>query len=235
MDEAGTWHGGRLSPGDFALDGDPPPLAQKGAELPPQFLAHFYCGQTAGCIKMPFGTYVGLSPGDFVLYGDPVPSPKRGRSPQIFSPCLLWPNGWMHQDASWHGGRPQPGDFLLDGDPALLPQKGAEPPPQFSVHFYYGQTAGCIKMPFGTDVGLSAGDFVLDGDPALPPKKECGARGRTEPPNFQPVYCGQTAGCIEMPLGVEVGLSPVDFVLDGDPAPTPKGAEPHPIFGPRLL
>jgi len=24
-------------------------------------------------------------------------------------------------------------------------------------------------------------------------------------------------------------------VLDGDPAPTPKGAEPHPIFGPRPL
>ena len=31
-----------------------------------------------------------------------------------------------------------------------------------------------------------------------------------------------------MPLG-----SPGDFVLDGDPAPTPKGAELHPIFGPR--
>jgi len=24
-------------------------------------------------------------------------------------------------------------------------------------------------------------------------------------------------------------------VLDGDQAPYPKGAEPHPIFGPRLL
>jgi len=33
-----------------------------------------------------------------------------------------------------------------------------------------------------------------------------------------------------MPLGMEVGLSPGDFVLDGDPAPTPKGAEPHPIL-----
>ena len=27
------------------------------------------------------------------------------------------------------------------------------------------------------------------------------------------------AGWIKMPLGVEVGLSPGDFVLDGDPAP----------------
>ena len=30
-----------------------------------------------------------------------------------------------------------------------------------------------------------------------------------------------------MPLGMEVGLGPGDFVLDGDPAPPPlKGAEP---------
>jgi len=38
-----------------------------------------------------------------------------------------------------------------------------------------------------------------------------------------------------MPLGIEVGLSPGDFVLDGDPAPLPKkGAEP-PILGPCIL
>jgi len=30
-----------------------------------------------------------------------------------------------------------------------------------------------------------------------------------------------------MPLGMEIGLGPGDFVLDGDPAPLPqKGAEP---------
>ena len=39
-----------------------------------------------------------------------------------------------------------------------------------------------------------------------------------------------------MPLGMEVGLSPGDFVLDGDPAPYPKmGGALLPIFGPRLL
>ena len=40
---------------------------------------------------------------------------------------------------------------------------------------------------------------------------------------------------MKLVLGMEVGLSPGDFVLDGDPASTPTGAEPHPIFGPRLL
>ena len=36
-----------------------------------------------------------------------------------------------------------------------------------------------------------------------------------------------------MPLGIEVGLSQADFVLDGDPAPPPKrGTAPNfrPIF-----
>jgi len=38
-----------------------------------------------------------------------------------------------------------------------------------------------------------------------------------------------------MPLGMKVGLGPGDFVLDGDPAPSPKkGTEPL-IFDPCLL
>jgi len=63
-----------LGPDDFVVDGDPAPLPKKGAELPPQFSAHFYCGRTAGCIKMPLGMEVGLGPGDFVLDGDPARS-----------------------------------------------------------------------------------------------------------------------------------------------------------------
>jgi len=35
------------------------------------------------------GMEVGLGPGHIVLDG------------QIFGPCLLWPNGWMDQDATW--------------------------------------------------------------------------------------------------------------------------------------
>ena len=67
---------------------------------------------------------VGLSPGDFVLDGNPTPSPK-GAQPPIFGQCPLWPNGWMHYDATWYG------NFLFDGDPAT-PRKRAHPlPPNF--------------------------------------------------------------------------------------------------------
>jgi len=39
-------------------------------------------------------------------------------------------------------------------------------------------------------------------------------------------------GWMKMPLGVEVGLGPGNFVLDGDPAPLPqKGGQSPSIFG----
>ena len=59
-----------------------------------------------------------------------------------------------------------PDHIVLDGDPAPLPQKGHSP--QFSAHFNCGQTAGCIKMSLGMEVGLGSCDVVLDEDPALP-------------------------------------------------------------------
>jgi len=89
-------------PGDFVLDGEPASLLPKGGAVPPKNSVHVYCGQTAGWIKMVLGIKVGLSPGDFVLEGDPaLRSQKGGRAPSpIFGSFLLWPNGWMYQDAT---------------------------------------------------------------------------------------------------------------------------------------
>ena len=57
----------------------------------PQFLAHVCRGQTAGWIKIPLGTKVGLGPGHIVLQGNSA-SPIRCTDPQ-FSARLLWSNG----------------------------------------------------------------------------------------------------------------------------------------------
>ena len=54
--------------------------------------------------------------------------------------------------------------------------------------------------------------------------------GREQPPIFWSMYCGQTAGWFEMPLGMEVGLGPGHIVLDGDPSSSKKGySSPPPI------
>jgi len=71
---------------------------------------------------------------------------------------------------------------------------------------------------------------MLHGDPA-PPK-----RGTAAPHFLAHVYCGQTAGWIKVPLGVQVGLSPCHIVLDGDPALPWKGSQqpPNTIRGLRV-
>jgi len=82
-----------LGPGHIVIDGDPAPPPSKGVKSP-QFSAHIYCGQTAAWIKMPLGMEVA---GHIVLDGDWGPTSR----PLIFSAYLLWPMGWMHQDATW--------------------------------------------------------------------------------------------------------------------------------------
>ena len=51
------------------------------------------------------------------------------------------------------------------------------------------------------------------------------------------ICCGQMAGWVNMPLEMEVGLGPGDFVLDGYRAPPQQigGSAPSPIFGPCPL
>jgi len=109
MDQDVTWYGARLRPRRLCVRWGPRSPSPKGGRSP-QFSAHVYCGQTAGWIKMLLGTKVGLSSGDSVLDGDPAPTPHKGGGAPfpIFGPFLLWPNGWMHQGATWYGGRPQP-------------------------------------------------------------------------------------------------------------------------------
>jgi len=59
---------------------------------------------------------------------------------------VLWPNGWMDQDETWHASRPRPWPQMAE-------------PPQFLAHICCGQTAGWIKMPHGREVGLSPRDI----------------------------------------------------------------------------
>ena len=68
-------------PCDFVFDWDPA-TPKKGHTHPTQFLAHVYCGQTAGWIKMPVGTEKNLGPGDVVLDGVAAP-PKRDTAPSF--------------------------------------------------------------------------------------------------------------------------------------------------------
>ena len=118
-----------VGPGNTVLDGDP--STPKGAHWhSAPFLAHACCGQMAELIKKPLGTEMGHSPGDIVLHGDPAPPPRKRHSPSTFRPCLLWPNGWMDQAATWYGFRPRPRPCCVRWGPSS-PQRGTSLPPIF--------------------------------------------------------------------------------------------------------
>jgi len=125
-----------LGSGHIVLHGHPAPLPKKKPH--PQFLAHVYCGQTAGLIKMSLGMELGLGSGHIVLDGDPMLPPKKKRQgaqpPNFRGPCLLWLNGWMDQDAT-----------CVTWGPSSPPAKGAQPLPQFSAHIYCGQTVAHLS------------------------------------------------------------------------------------------
>jgi len=55
-------------------------------------------------------------------------------------------------------------------------------------------------MALGMEVGLGLGHIALDGDPATP-------KGGTTSQFSAHVCCGQTAVCIRIPLGTEIGFS----------------------------
>jgi len=81
MDYGATLYGGRPRPRRLCVQWGPSSPRKKGT-APTQFLAHVYCGQTAGWIKMPHGTEINLGPGDVVLGGVAAP-PKSGTAPSF--------------------------------------------------------------------------------------------------------------------------------------------------------
>jgi len=127
MDQDGTWHGGGPRSRPHCARWGPSSLPQKEAEPPSPIFNHFYCGQTAGCIKMPLAMEVGLSPGDFVLDGDPAPSPKRRQSLQFSA------HVYCGQTAAWikmqlgTGGRPQPTRHCVRWGPSSPSPKESQP------------------------------------------------------------------------------------------------------------
>jgi len=79
------------------------------------------CGQTVGWIKMKLGMMAGLGPGHTVSA-----TPKKGAYIPIFGPCLLSPNDWMDDDATWYGGRPRLRRHCVRWGPAP-PKMGTAP------------------------------------------------------------------------------------------------------------
>jgi len=98
--------------------------------------------QTVGWITMKHGNQVGLGPGHIARWILSSPSQKE-QSPQSSAHiCCGQMVGWIKMPLGMEVGL-GPGDCVR-WDPATFPKKGGGAYPQFSAHFYCGQTAGCI-------------------------------------------------------------------------------------------
>jgi len=118
---------------------------------------------------------------------------------------VLWPTGWMDQDETWHRGRPRPRPHCIRWRPSPPPKKGHSIPLIFGPWLLWPN-------------GWMDQDAIWYGSrprprphcvrwgPSLRPKRT------QQPPLLAHVYCGQTAGWINLPLGREAGFSPGDIV-----------------------
>ena len=107
-------------------------------------VALVYCGQMVGWIKMSLGREIGLGPSDIVLNGDPAPPSEKGAQQfPLFGRCLLLPNGYMDQDATWYRGRPWPRPHSVRWG-CSSPQKVYSP--HFLALVYCSQMAGCMDV-----------------------------------------------------------------------------------------
>ena len=159
--------------------------------------------------------------------GTQLSSPKRGQRPQFWGSFLLWPIGWMHQDVTWYGGRPQPRRLCVRWGPSS-PKRHS--PPIFSP---------CLLWPNGCmyqDITWYGGrpqprqHCVRWGPSCLSPK---GA----QPPNFWPMsVVAKRLGGLRCLLVCRQASAQATLCSMGTQLGSPrKKAQPLPNFWPMSI
>jgi len=111
MHQDATWYVGKPQPRRLCVRWGPSFPSPKGAQSS-QFSANVRCGQTTGWT---LGMEVGFGPDDFVLG---VRNRGHTHHHPVFGPCLLWPNGWMDEEATWYGSRLRPRPHCIRRGPS---------------------------------------------------------------------------------------------------------------------
>jgi len=142
----------------------------------------------------------------------------------VYDDVVLWPNGWMNQDETWHAGRPRTSPHRVSMGTHLPLRKNGAVPPNFRAMSIVAKRLHGSRCHLVMEVGFGPDHIVLDGDPVPTPQK-----GGHSPQFSTRVCCGQTAVSIKMPRGTMVSIGPGNTVLHVDPAPPPSGTAPSQI------
>jgi len=145
----------------------------------------------------------------------PPPLPRKGHNRPPLGPCLLWPNGWMDQHATWYGGRPQSIPHCVRLGPSLPHEKGHSSRPVLRFvdvrrvcinrGVCCGQMATLVRIALDTEVGLGQGDTVLHGDTAPSPTKRGTAAAQLFGACLSCCAGGVFCACIHKPRHVSCG------------------------------
>ena len=161
-----------LGPGDFVFDGDRAPSPKRGRSPLSIFRRMSIVAKRLDGSRWHLAWSWAFVNATLCSMGTQLLFPKKGAEPPPPSFLRIFVVA-TRLDASrchlvWKVDL-RPGDLVLDGDAVPLPPKRAESP--IFGPGLCSQTAAWIKMPLGTEVGVSLRDIVLDGDPAPPPLK----------------------------------------------------------------
>jgi len=147
-----------------------------------QLSAHFYCGQTAGCIKMPLGMKVGFSPRDCVRWGSSS-LPRQGAEPPNFRPVYCGQTAaWIKMPLGTEVGL-GPGDIVRLGPIPCFPKRGHNPPIFGPCLLWLNGSMDEDVTWYGTRPRPKP--HCVRREPSSP------AKGRQQPPLFSAhAYCG---------------------------------------------
>jgi len=128
----GILYGGRPQPRRLCVRWGPSFPSSKGAQPPPQFSANVRCGQTTEWTKIALGMEVGMRPRRLCVRWGPSYHQNRGHTHHhpVFGLCLLWPNCWMDEDATWYWSWPRPRPHCIRRGPSSV-RKGHSSSPSF--------------------------------------------------------------------------------------------------------
>ena len=130
MDQDGTWHGGRPQRRRHCVTWGPSSPFPKRALPLPNFRPISTVAKRLNGSGWHLPWRLAFVRPHCTIW-DLAPLLQKGAEPPIFGPSLLWPHGWMHQDAIWYGGRPQARRLCVRWGQSPPSKKGAKSPPVF--------------------------------------------------------------------------------------------------------
>ena len=228
----GSWQPATPRPWPHCVRWGPSSTPTKEHSPLPQFSAHICCGQMAAWIKMSLGMELRLGPADFVLDGDPVLGFSRVRvrvRVRVSVRVSIRVSLFFFE-------RPFVKRFALCYRSVICPVC-------LSVLSFCRVCDVCALWLNGwtdQDETWHAGRprpwlHCIRRGPSSPSPKGGGRTGSFWAKFSANICCGQMAAWIKMSLGMELGLGPGDFVLDGDPAPPSQKGRGAPNFRPMFI